>query len=438
MTYEFQLPDVGEGITESDLLKWHVKPGDKVREDDVLCEIETDKAVVEIPVPCTGTVKSLNAAEGDTIKVGSVIAVFDTAAANAAAKEAVKEATQGASAAVAKAAASAAAATPAASAAATAASASAAVSPQPTFSAPAQPAHATPSTRRYARQHGVALAAVAGSGPNGRILQADIDRHLAGQSAAVAAGAPDTSSVKLEVRPQAIPAAGQQRRTPLKGLRRAIAETMVRSVSIIPHATSGFRCNAEAFVALRARLQEHLGCRISFTAMVMKAMVPALKKYPYFNASLDDTTNEIVEHGDINIGFATHTSEGLIVPVIKHADQRSLAEISTEIDRLAALARERKVPLADLKGGTITLSNVGSHGKHDLIGRPIVNHPEAAIIAMTRIKPQPAVENGQVVVQQTLDMVTSYDHRLIDGVYAAEFMEALIAVIEEPGLLLGY
>ncbi len=431
MSYEFTLPDVGEGITESDLLKWHVKPGDVVREDDVLCEIETDKAVVEIPVPCSGTVQSLHAAEGSTVKVGSVIAVFDTGA--------TAQAAQGANEAVARAAASAAAVVPAG----VLSGALSAVSPAPTFSVtpqttPAQPVHATPSTRSYARQQGVALEAVTGSGPKGRILHADIDRHLTGQANAPLAKAPDTSSVKLEVRPLAIPAAGQQRRTPLKGLRRAIADTMVRSVSVIPHATSGFRCNAEAFVALRQRLQEHFGCRISFTAMVIKAMVPALKKYPYFNASIDDTTSEIVEHGDINIGFATHTGEGLMVPVIKHADQRSLAEISSEIDRLAALARERKISLADLKGGTITLSNVGSHGKHDLIGRPIINHPEAAIIAMTRIKPQPAVANGLVVVQQTLDMVTSYDHRLIDGVYAAEFMEAVIAVIEEPGLLLGY
>lgn len=426
MTYEFCLPDVGEGITESDLLKWHVKPGDVVREDDVLCEIETDKAVVEIPIPCNGTVQSLHAAEGTTVKVGSVIAVFAT--------EAVAKAAQGATEAVAKAAASAAVAAAVAT--------PAAVSPAPTFqavsqAAPAQPVHATPSTRSYARQQGVALEAVTGSGPKGRILHEDIDRHLAGQANTPSAKAPDTSSVKLEVRPLAIPVAGQQRRTPIKGLRRAIAETMVRSVSVIPHATSGFRCNAEAFVALRQRLQEHLGCRISFTAMVIKAMIPALKKYPYFNASIDDTTSEIVEHGDINIGFATHTGEGLMVPVIKHADQRSLAEISTEIDRLAALARERKISLADLKGGTITLSNVGSHGKHDLVGRPIINHPEAAIIAMTRIKPQPAVENGMVVVQQTLDMVTSYDHRLIDGVYAAQFMEAVIEIIEEPGLLLA-
>jgi pyruvate dehydrogenase E2 component (dihydrolipoamide acetyltransferase) len=310
------------------------------------------------------------------------------------------------------------------------------VSPAPTFSAapqaaPAQLVHATPSTRSYARQQGVALERVVGSGPKGRILHEDIDRHLS------VVKAPDTSSVRLEVRPLAIPLAGQQRRTPIKGLRRAIAETMVRSVSVIPHATSGFRCNAEAFVALRRRLQEHLGCRISFTAMVIKAMIPALKKYPYFNASIDDTSNEIVEHGDINIGFATHTDEGLMVPVIKHADQRSLKEISAEIDRLAALARERKISLADLKGGTITLSNVGSHGKHDLVGRPIINHPEAAIIAMTRIKPQAAVVNGAVVAQQSLDMVTSYDHRLIDGVYAAQFMEAVIEIIEEPGLLLS-
>jgi pyruvate dehydrogenase E2 component (dihydrolipoamide acetyltransferase) len=417
MTYEFTLPDVGEGITESDLLKWHVKPGDVVREDDLLCEIETDKAVVEIPVPCNGTVQSLQVAEGTTVKVGSVIAVFTTTDNQAVPTATVKSAAHT---------------MPAES----RENQSIAVSPAPTFqavsqAAPAQPVHATPSTRSYARQQGVALERVVGSGPKGRILHEDIDRHLA------AAKAPDISSVKLEVRPLAIPVAGQQRRTPIKGLRRAIAETMVRSVSVIPHATSGFRCNAEAFVALRQRLQEHLGCRISFTAMVIKAMIPALKKYPYFNASIDDTTSEIVEHGDINIGFATHTGEGLMVPVIKHADQRSLAEISTEIDRLAALARERKISLADLKGGTITLSNVGSHGKHDLVGRPIINHPEAAIIAMTRIKPQPAVENGMVVVQQTLDMVTSYDHRLIDGVYAAEFMEAMIAIIEEPGLLLA-
>lgn len=423
MTYEFCLPDVGEGITESDLLKWHVKPGDVVREDDLLCEIETDKAVVEIPVPCNGTVHSLQVKEGATVKVGSVIAVFAT--------EAVAKAAKGAAEAVAKAVAKAAASAPV--------STLSAVSPAPTFQTAAtvsavQPVHATPSTRSYARQQGVALERVAGSGPKGRILREDIDRHLA---VAHASDTPDTSSVRLEVRPLAIPLIGQQRRTPIKGLRRAIAETMVRSVSVIPHATSGFRCNAEAFVALRLRLQEHLGCRISFTAMVIKAMIPALKKYPYFNASIDDTRSEIVEHGDINIGFATHTDEGLMVPVIKHADQRSLKEISLEIDRLAALARERKIALADLKGGTITLSNVGSHGKHDLVGRPIINHPEAAIIAMTRIKPQAAVVNGAVVAQQSLDMVTSYDHRLIDGVYAAQFMEAVIEIIEEPGLLLG-
>lgn len=430
MTYEFSLPDVGEGITESDLLKWHVKPGDVVREDEVLCEIETDKAVVEIPVPCNGTVQSLHAAEGSTVKVGSVIAVFAT--------DAVAKAAQGANEAVAKVAASAAVVAPAT------------VSPAPIFqvvsqAALAPPVHATPSTRSYAREQGVALESVIGSGPQGRILHEDIDRHVARQAQMAAATGmetattktPDTSSMRLDVRPVAVPGAGQQRRTPLKGMRRAIADTMVRSVTVIPHATSGFRCNAEAFVTLRQRLQEYHGCRISFTAMVIKAMIPALKKYPYFNASIDDTASEIVEHGDINIGFATHTGEGLMVPVIKHADQKSLAEISTEIDRLAALARERKIALADLRGGTITLSNVGSHGKHDLIGRPIINHPEAAIIAMTRIKPQPAVENGQVVVQQTLDMVTSYDHRLIDGVYAAEFMEAVIALIEEPGLMLG-
>ena len=197
MTYEFCLPDVGEGITESDLLKWHVKPGDVVREDDLLCEIETDKAVVEIPVPCNGAVQSLQVAEGTTVKVGSVIAVFATADNQAASAAAVKSAAHAMPAEPRE-------------------SQIIGVSPAPTFSAipqaaPAQPVHATPSTRSYARQQGVVLERVVGSGPKGRILREDIDRHLS------VVKAPDASSVRLEVRPLAIPLIGQQRRTPIKG-----------------------------------------------------------------------------------------------------------------------------------------------------------------------------------------------------------------------------
>lgn len=405
MSYQFRLPDVGEGITESDLLKWHVKVGDLVREDDLLCEIETDKAVVEIPVPCSGTLVGLHAEEGATVAVGSIIATFETN------PDRVDEPVQQEISPV--------------------INNRAASTPVVTESVTDATTRATPSTRKYAREMGVELNQVTGSGPKGRILRSDIDRQFS------ATGEPQVG-MALKVSPTNIPLTGGQRRTPLKGLRKAIAETMVRSVTIIPHATSGFSCNAERFVALRQQLQLQLGCRISYTAMVMKALIPGIRRYPFFNASIDDAKNEIVEHGDINIGFATHTDAGLMVPVIKQVDRLSLLEISNQIDRLAGLARQRKIDLADLKGGTITLSNVGSHGKHDRAGRPIVNHPEAAIIAMARIKPMPAVVGDQVVPQQTLDLVTSYDHRIIDGVYAALFMETLIGIVEEPGMLLAY
>lgn len=404
MSYQFRLPDVGEGITESDLLQWHVKAGDTVREDDLLCEIETDKAVVEIPVPCTGTLVSLHADAGTTIAVGSLLATFETADVIPTAESSP---------------------TPPATEEPRPPESPAAAAP---IQASNEPARAAPSTRKYAREMGVELGQLNGTGPKGRILRSDIDQQT-GQAAA---------PVKLTAAAVSLPLTDGQRRTPIKGLRKAIAETMVRSVSIIPHATSAFSCSGEQLISLRKLVQERSQQRISFTAIVMKMMVPVLRQYPFFNASIDDASNEIVEHGQINIGFATHTDAGLMVPVIKNADQKSLADISAEIDRLAELARSRKIDLADLKGGTITLSNVGSHGKHDRVGRPIVNHPEAAIIAMTRIKPMPAVVDGEVIAQQTLDLVTSYDHRLIDGVYAALFMEALIEIIEEPGLLLAY
>ncbi len=406
MSYQFRLPDVGEGITESDLLQWHVKAGDAVREDDLLCEIETDKAVVEIPVPCTGTLVSLHAEEGTTISVGSILATFETED-NVVLEEPTPQVNESA------------------------------VAP-PTAGQPApittsgESPRAAPSTRKYARQQGVELDQLSGSGPKGRILRSDVEHQAGGGSATL------TTPVKVTASPVSVPFTDGQRRTPLKGLRRAIAETMVRSVTIIPHATSGFSCSAERLVGMRTVLQHTTQQRISYTAIVMRIMALTLKQFPLFNASLDDAANEIVEHGQINIGFATHTGTGLIVPVIRHADQKNLTEISTEIDRLAELARTRKIDLADLSGGTITLSNVGSHGKHDRGGRPIVNHPEAAIIAMGRIQQLPAVVDGEVIAQQTLSMTTSYDHRLIDGVYAAQFMEAIIEIIEEPGLLLAY
>jgi len=420
MRYDFELPDIGEGLTEAVIASWAIKTGDAISEDDPLCEIETDKALVEITAPCSGTIVSIRGEPGETLKVGTVIAVFETDKLPAGTLRAHGEAE-----AIAAAEPVASPLTPASM---SAAGPATAIRPD---------VRATPATRRYARERNIDLNQVVGTGPNGRVLQHDVARFVdGGQAGAPAQAAASLLGGRFTLAP--VPHEPGQTRQPFAGVRRVVAEQMVRSVTMIPHASSSFRCEAGRFVGLRKHLQERLGTRISFTAMVMKAMVQAIRKYPVFNYSVDDTTNEIVIPPSINIGFATHTDDGLIVPVIKKCEALSLAELSAEIDRLAELARTRKISPKDLRGGTITLSNVGSHGRVESTGgRLIVNHPQAAIIGMTRIRPVPIVRDGQVVAAPCLDIHTSYDHRIIDGIYAALFIEQLVDVIEEPGLMLA-
>ena len=373
MRYEFQLPDIGEGLTEAVIAHWSVAAGKTVNEDDPLCAIETDKALVEITAPCTGTVIEINGTPGETLPVGTVIAVFETEkppiGANLSTHAAPSEET-----------------------------APAPASGNPPRSKVAAPGgaqqpwskavRATPATRRFARMQGIDLETVTGSGPGGRVLQSDVSRFAAGGQAG--------NAQRFTLTP--IPGEPGQIRMPLTGLRKAVADQMVRSVSMIPHAASAYRCEAGRFVTLRKQLQERLGARISFTAMIMKAMVPALQKFPVFNYSFDDTTNEIVIPPSINIGFAAHTDEGLIVPVVKNCEKKSLAEISAEVDRFAEEARTRKIAIENLRGGTITLSNVGSHGRVETTGgRLIINHPQAAIIGISRLRPFPVVRDVQVI-----------------------------------------
>ena len=423
MRYEFQLPDIGEGLTEAVITNWSVEVGDSVKEDDPLCEIETDKALVEITAPCSGTILDIKGQPGETLKVGTVITVFETDKLPAGAGRGAHG--------------------PPAKSDATPDTTICPAVPERTGSATAAPVlrinldiRATPATRRFARERGIDLNHVAGTGPGGRVLQSDISRFVSGGQGGRAAQIPSAAGQRFTIAP--VPHEPGQKRMTLTGLRKAVADQMVRSDTLIPHAASAYRCEADRFVTLRKQLQERLGVRISFTAMVLKAMVPALQKFPMFNYSMDDTTNEIVIPPSINIGFATHTDEGLIVPVVKRCESKSLAEIAAEIDRLAELARTRKIPLEDLRGGTITLSNVGSHGRVETTGgRLIINHPQAAIIGISRIRPFPVVKDGQVVVAQCLDINTSYDHRIIDGIYANLFMEQVVDVIEEPGMMLA-
>lgn len=421
MRYEFKLPDIGEGLTEGVISEWLVKVGDAIEEDAPLCMIETDKVAVEITAPCTGRVLELTGKPGETLEVGTVIAAFETNEVHAAAvSHHAGEAPTTASA-------------PSST---IAADESANAKPEGRTVASAADVRAAPATRRLAREKGVDLTQLAGSGPRGRILQQDV-LHVAAHGAARAGTSHGAGVARVHAPAPITPEPGQTR-VALTTLQKAVAAQMARSVSLIPHASSSYRCEAGRFVALRKILQDRLGVRISFTAMVMKAMVPALQKFPNFNCSFDDATDEIVYPSTINIGFAAHTDDGLVVPVVRDCQHRTLAEISAEVDRLADAARNRKVKVADLRGGTVTLSNVGSHGRVETTGgRLIINHPQAAIIGLSRIRPQAVVHEGAVVAAPCLDIYMSYDHRIIDGIYANLFIEMLAGVIEEPGLLLA-
>lgn len=401
MRFEFRLPDVGEGITESELLTWHVAPGQEVREDQVLCEIETDKATVEIPAPCSGRVEQLAAQVGQTVRVGEILAVFDAERPPVQQFSGEKHAAPA----------------PAPKPAAPPAAPQVAPEPPP---APTGPVRAAPSTRRYAREHGVDLDTIAGSGPKGRVLREDID-------AAARRAAPAPSPAP----------AGGEKRWRLTGIAKAMYDSMSRAARV-PQATTGFAVNAAAFEAARKRLSAHTGTRVSFVALLIKALIPALKAMPQFNASLDDDTLEVIEKHYYHIGFAAYTDGGLVVPVIRDADQLSVVELSNAIEDLAARARERRLGPDELRGATFTLSNWGSHGGQDIFGTPIINPPQVAILGMGRVRSEPVVvDDTRIEIQRRLNLVLSYDHRLIDGVTALRFMQPILAAVEDPLLLLA-
>jgi len=453
--YEFPLPDPGEGLTEAEIVEWFVEAGEEVDDDGPLCEVETDKAIVEIPIPCTGLVVELRADPGDVVEVGEIIAVFETDDPPRGAKtapasgngESESEPEPGSE--------------PAATAddgGDGARSAVSRVTPEADESAEdgveasdetgEERAFAAPSTRRYAREQGVDLTDVEGSGPGGRVLREDVDAYVERQStgeAESAAAADDGAEVGAGMTAPAEPAesveideSGEVVRRPLRGLRKTVAENMVRSKRTIPHVTSGFEADARDLVALKERLDGKVDARITYTALVMKAVVPALEEFPLLNASIDDEAGEIVEKHYYNLGVATHTEDGLMVPVVENVDEKSIAELGAELADLVERTRERSVDLSELRGGTFTITNTGSHSEHGTFGTPIIRHPESAIMGVGRIQNEPvAVSDTEMEVRKVLPLTLSYDHRLIDGVTATEFMEYVIEAIEDSDVLLS-
>jgi len=396
MAKEFRFPDVGEGITEGEVVRWLVKEGDEIKADETLAEIETDKAVVEMPSPYSGTVLKLHFKEKDLIKVGEVLVTIGEKG------EAVPEA-------------------------APAPAGMPAVRPAAPVraAAPGRTGEvlATPKVRALAKELGIAINAVPGTGPAGRITEEDV-------RSAKEKPAEKRPAIKIKAKYDLF---GSLERIPLRGVRRATAKKMRESLDKAAHVTHCDEADAGALAALREKMKpeaEAAGINLSYLPFIVKALIEALKLHPTLNATLDDEEGEIVVKKYYNIGIAVDVPDGLIVPVVKMADQKSVLDIAAEIQALAKAARERTLDLADLKGGTFSITNVGVFGGD--FATPIINYPEAAILATMKIADRARVENGAVVVKKTLPLCLAFDHRIIDGAEAARFTRDLIRFLENP------
>jgi pyruvate dehydrogenase E2 component (dihydrolipoamide acetyltransferase) len=419
MTLEFRLPDVGEGTDSAELVEWHVAVGDAVREDQPLCEIETDKAVVGIPCPTTGSVLALCAQEGETVAVGAVLAVFGAPG------EAVARPPQ------AQAVASSAGATGSNDARTAAGPALPVGDSQPVLEPAAVAAAAataagrplaSPPARQRARDTGVDLASVSGSGPFGAVLPADLGGAAAGGGAA--------------------PRRADERRA-LRGTRRTIARTLTAQWQTVPHVTDYREVDAGGLLDLRRRLradaqlrgEDELAAAITATPVLVKLAATLLRRHPLLNAAIDMEREEITVYGAINIGVATATKDGLMVPVIHDADGKTIAEIAVECAALAVAARGRTLAAADLAGATFTLNNYGALGIW--LGTPIIAPRQAANLGIGRIEDRAVVRDGEIVVRPIAAIACAGDHRLLDGDVIARFVSDLVRAIEDPLVLFG-
>jgi len=425
VSFQFKMPDIGEGIHEGEIVKWFVKPGDKVQEDDVLCEIQNDKAVVEIPSPVEGTVEEVLVEEGTVATVGQVLVTFD-----APGYENLQfKGDEGSEA-------------PAAEEQPAAPTAEATAPAEEAEVDPSRRVIAMPSVRKYARDNGVDIRQVSGSGKNGRVVKEDIDQFKNGGAPAVA----QTPAVEQTEAPAAAEKAaatpipqGQypETREKMSGIRKAIAKAMVNSKHTAPHVTLMDEIDVANLVAHRKKYKEvaaQKGIKLTFLPYVVKAVTSALREYPALNTSLDDATSEIVHKHYYNIGIAADTEKGLLVPVVKDADRKSVFAISDEINQLAVKARDGKLAPDEMKGASCTISNIGSAGGQWFT--PVINHPEVAILGIGRIAEKAIVKNGEIVAAPVLALSLSFDHRMIDGATAQNAMNHIKRLLNDPELLL--
>ncbi len=421
MTTELRLPDVGEGVAEGEIVRWLVAEGAAVKEDDLLVEVLTDKANIEIPSPAAGVLARILAVPGQVVKVGETIALIESAGAVPGPPQG-----KGASSATAPAGREA----PSAAAPGKAAGPPETSAITPSAAGGPRPAGrdilATPVARKLAKDLGVDIARVAGTGPGGRVTEDDV-RKAAGQGkAGPAAPAPGA----------ALPAAAMHpldERVPFRGRRRMAARKMVLSKSTVPHALLVDEADATNLLALRGAMREVAekeGVKITPLAFIIGAVATALRNHPAINASLDEERGEIVFKKHYHIGMAVDAEDGLIVPVIRDAGEKTLVALAREIERLAEGARAGTLAPSDMSGGTFTVTSIGSIG--GLFSYPVINVPEAAILGVHKIVKRPVVREGEIAVRDMMYLSLSFDHRLIDGGTATRFMNDVIGRIESP------
>jgi pyruvate dehydrogenase E2 component (dihydrolipoamide acetyltransferase) len=458
-TYEFKLPDIGEGVTEGEIVKWLVSPGEAVKEDQPMVEIMTDKATVTITAPKAGKILETRGPEGGVVPVHSVLVVFDISGSSDVAAPAPAE--------------------PKKESAATAVGdiketlpgmnlvrAPAAKGTNGNAAAPGyfnEKPLATPATRKLARELGVDLRTVSPTGPNGRVVRDDVEaagvvdvpEAASIEAAPASSRTPDLPrrELGLPLPPPAMTTAtaarppmkiasnsgadqAQDERIPLRGMRKRIFEGMSRSVHTAAHFTFVEECDVTALKALRARLKgpaEQAQVKLTFLPFFVKAVVAALKKHPTLNAAFDESTQEIVVRKSYHIGIASSTDAGLIVPVVRDADRKSILDIARDIARLAEETKTGKAKAQDLSGSTFTITSLGQQG--GLFATPILNFPEVGILGIHQMKQKPVVRDGQIVVGDVMLLSLSFDHRIIDGHIGAAFAYEIIGYLENPDRL---
>jgi len=402
LVFEFKLPDLGEGVAEGEILKWMVKEGDQIQEDQPLVEVMTDKVNVQIPAPRSGKVSRISAKEGEVAKVGQTIMVIDDGSPGTVAQAAPQS------------------------------------SPPPVKTAQVQQVQptqaspgviATPATRRLARELGVDISTVTGSGPQGRVTDDDLRRAAVAPKGSVTTMAQAQLSTAHGAREEVVP---------LRGMRKIIAERMVKSQQTAAQVTHVDEADMTELVLLREAFKgsaEKRSVHLTYLPFVIKALVPALKEFPYVNSSLDEQAGNIVLKKYYNIGIATDTEQGLVVPVLKDVDSKDIFELAGEIEKLAMKARSGQLALDEVHGSTFTITNVGAIG--GLFATPIINLPEAAILGLHKITKRPVLRDGKVEARDITYLSLTFDHRIIDGAYAARFTSRVIETLQDTKKLLS-